>query len=245
MKSLNILPWVLFGGLLIANVGYVGVTRVRGDEQTVTATGQVEISTAPDLFTFNTFYEAKSTDQAASVAEINTKSKEVIAGLTAAGANPAKIKTSINSNKDYNFPNELDKKFATVLNVTIESPDLASSQKLQDYFVTSGAKGTLSPQPSFKQETRKKIEFELRDKAAADAKKNAEQTAKIMGKKLGKVVNVSDVNFGGYPMPYAMDKMSTLSSPVEMRATTSDGSAPVTPGEETKSMSLTVTYKVN
>lgn len=88
---------------------------------------------------------------------------------------------------------------------------------------------------SFGVDDKTKQEGEARQMAVAEAKKKAEQAAKIAGFKLGRIINYSE-NFGGSPRPI----------PLMMDAAKAVGSVPtqVEPGSSEVLVSVTLSYEI-
>jgi uncharacterized protein YggE len=86
------------------------------------------------------------------------------------------------------------------MTLAVEDKELA--QKVQDYLVSSGSIGQVTPMTGFTQETRKILKDEATTLAVEDAKKRAEQTANNLGVKVVKVIkiNETDDNYDIYPI---------------------------------------------
>jgi uncharacterized protein YggE len=117
--------------------------------------------------------------------------------------------------------------------LTITVNDKALTQKVQDYLVTTSPTGSVSPQTTFSEAKRKELESKARDEATKDARSKAEQSAKNLGFKIGKVKSVEDGSgFGGIVLREGL----TMAS--DSKAT----SLSVQPGENDLHYTVTVTY---
>jgi uncharacterized protein YggE len=205
--------------------------------RTVDVTGDATITAKPDQFVFYPAYEVQNADKAAALAELTKKSDEIVAKLKDLGVADSKIKTSTSG---YDYPVYYEKESGTPtytlqLTVTVGTNELA--QKVQDYLVGTSPTGAVSPQASFSDATRKKLESQARDNATKDARAKADQMAKNLGFKVGKVKTVQDGNgFGGYA-PLAEGRNMTT-----MIAEDTKSSLSVQPGENDLTYSVTVVY---
>lgn len=205
--------------------------------RTIDVTGDATLSARPDEFIFYPVYEVKSADKTAALAELSKKSSDVIAKLKELGVKDSQIKTSTNG---YSYPVRLEGEsvptYSTQVSITVGTEDLA--QKVQDYLVTTAPTGSVSPQASFSETTRKKLESEARNKATQDARSKADQMADNLGFRIGKVKSVQDgLGFDG---PITLEARNGM-------AATSDSSKPalsIQPGENELTYSVTVVYYI-
>src|SRR5262249_19017389 len=121
------------------------------------------------------------------------------------------------------------------LTVTVDNKDLA--QKAQDYLVSTTPTGTVTPQANFSETKRKQLEAQARDEATKDARAKADQSAKNLGFKVGKVKSVEDGTDTGRIVPLG------ASAPTESVAT--DNKLAVQPGQNDLNYSVTVVYFVH
>lgn len=211
-------------------------TSAQTSDRTIQVTGQTTLKAEPDEYIFYPAYEFKNKDRNAALAELSKKSDEVVAKLKSLGVSDSKIKV----NSDGYEPYYLEKTPGTTtytlrLTVVVDNRELA--QKVQDYLVTTTPTGTVSPQADFSDARRKELENQARDEATKDARAKADQTAKNLGFKLGKVKAVSDGSGFGDVIPYD----GRLEAAIDSSASTK---LAVQPGENELSYSITVTYFV-
>lgn len=205
--------------------------------RTINVTGETTISATPDEFVFMPSYQFVNADKTTALADITKRSEEIVAKLKELGVPESGIKTNTSNYQDLIYrENETSKPTYTLqLTVTVSSLELA--QKVQDYLVTTAPTGSVSPQPSFSDAKRKEIEGTARDQATQDARAKAEQTAKNLGFKLGKVQSVTDGSgFNG--IPYATGRAAAVPDSAK------SPSLSIQPGENKLTYSVTVVYYI-
>lgn len=171
-------------------------------ERTITVTGTAEITAEPDEYVFNPSYESKAADEQAALAASTAKTTEIVAKLKELGVPDRKIETNTSGYRNY-YDDEGQTYYA-YLTVTVDKKELA--QKVQDYLLTTGPSGSVSPLANFSKAKRKQLEDQGRDQATKDARAKADQSAANLGFKVGKVKSVKDqVNeyFPAYDTPEA------------------------------------------
>lgn len=205
--------------------------------RTVDVTGDATITARPDEFIFYPMYEVKSADKASALAELSKKSDDIVAKLKELGVEDKHIKTSTSG---YDYPVRLEGESVPTYNlqmtITVGTNDLA--QKVQDYLVSTTPTGSVSPQASFSEATRKKLEAQARDTATKDARGKADQMARNLGFRVGKVKSVQDgTGFGG---PITLEGRASAGA---MAAEDNSKSAlSIQPGENDLTYSVTVVY---
>ena len=122
------------------------------------------------------------------------------------------------------------------MTIKIDNRDLA--QKVQDYLITTSPTGAVSPQAGFSEAKRKTLETKARDQATKDARSKADQSAKNLGFKIGKVKTVTDSSGFGGPIVYGLAEGSNAG------VDSSNTKLAVQPGENDLQYSVTVTYYV-
>lgn len=207
-------------------------------DRTISVTGTGKVTATPDIYQFNPSYQKPTTE------ELNSTVTTVTDKLKELGVKEKDIQLQSNA---YGEPQPLNDKKTGIAPapeqqgssayLTIKVPNKELAQKVQDYIVTSGAEGQITPQPAFSDEKQKQLKEEARDKAIDDAKAQASKTAASLGAKLGRVVEVKDsTEFGGiYPlqegrsMVTAQDTASTL---------------PIFSGEQNVTFAVQVTFEI-
>lgn len=211
----------------------------EASDRTITATGQATQRAEPDEFIIHTTYEFKDPDFNTAFDALAKKSNEIVSHLT----NELKIdKKLIKSNADnyrrYNYMTAEDGQAIQTLDIAVTFVDKNDAQKIQDYLVTTKPIGSISPQASFSDMKRKELESKAHDEATKEARAKADQSARNLGFKIGKVKSVEDGSgFGGvYPMTSKaldLDAGSAERTKLEIQ-----------PGQEEITYSVTVTYFV-
>jgi uncharacterized protein len=234
------LRWVA-GALLIIIVVLLALWRpwqgTASEDQTIQVTGETTVTAVPDEFVFYPTYQFKASDNAAALTALAKKSDEVTAKLKELGVPENKIKTNSSGYGTSLMPTGggSDKTTYTLqLTVTVDNQELA--QKVQDYLLTTEPTGSVSPQPTFSDTKQRELEAEARDKATVDARAKAEQSAKNLGFRLGKVKSVNDGD-------------SYWTTPLGGRAASSDlatssNNLGLYPGENELPYSVTVIYYI-
>jgi len=210
-------------------------------DRTITITGEATIEAEPDLFTFSPQYELTGDDQDGVLEKATVKANEVVDGLKELGVEDKNIKLSSSSYNNWWYDEEEDTNYAYV-NLTVETENRDFAQEIQDYLISTGPEGQISPWSTFTEETQDTLELQAREQAIADAKEKATQSATELGTTVGRVVSVTEGNgFGGFPVAYAADALAIAES--------ADGnevarSLPIQPGENEFNFSITVVFEI-
>lgn len=229
---------VLLIGFLIA---FWGWKPWESGSQTVTVAGEATISATPDEFVFSPTYQKRAMVVTDAISQVSELGNGVVAKLKEMGVADDKIKTSVTSHQYYEpTTGKVTDEFAAnyAITATVNDKDLA--KKILEYVATTPTLYGVSPQSTFTKETRKKLESEARGKALADARAKAEQTAKELGVKLGRVDTVTEGSgFGG---PIIMDSHRGVSKPGMPEQTST--SPVLQTGSEDINFSVSVVYKI-
>ena len=213
----------------------------RGDRagDTVNVVGEATVKATPDEYMFMPYYQVKSDTKAAALAGATDKSSTVVKGLKDNGVAESSIKTSVSGYEDVDYgTNEpASKGWVYSVSITARVADEVIAQKVQDYLLTTEPEGDVTPMPTLSDTKRHTVEGEARDLATKDARAKADQTAKNLGFRLGRVKSVSDT--GGFNMPYPVDMMAGVSRE-KMPVSALD----LHPGENDLTYSVQVTYYV-
>ena len=230
-----ILALIIIGGLLV--VWKPWEAGADASDRTITVTGTAEVTAEPDEYVFTPRYEFKNADRKAAQAEATAKTNEIVSELKKLGVPDRKIKTDA-SNYDYSFyPDSADKTTYTAsITVTVDDKDLA--QKVQDYLLTTTPQGEVTPSADFSKAKRQQLTNEGRDQATKDARAKADQSAKNLGFKIGKVKAVKDQSDNYFDIYGARDSVMSAAGGASAE------SAPIQQGENDLSYQVTVTYYV-
>lgn len=210
--------------------------RYDRDARTVSATGDATIKAVPDEYAFYPVYTLKNSDKATAIAESSKKSDEVVQKLKELGVADSKIKTSVNGYQDMYMANQSSGDYVYTVSLTVTLSDKTLAQKVQDYLVSTGPEGGVSPQPTFSESKRKQLESVARGDASKDARKKAEQLANTLGGRIGDIKTITDSGgFGGVPIPM-------MDSSVKSVAPSGGPTLTLQPGENELTYSVSVEY---
>lgn len=210
--------------------------RFDAEARTVTVTGDAKILAEPDEYVFTPIYEFQNADRAAALAEMSTRSDEIIAELEKIGVAGSAIKSN---SEGYDYP-MFEKQGVAVptysLRLTVTITDKALAQKVQDYLASTTPTGAVSPQLDFSPAKRKQLESQARNDATKDARTKAEQSARNLGFSVGKVKSVNDAGTFGEIYPILREGIAD-----DHAATTSLG---LQPGQNELNYQVNVVYFV-
>lgn len=203
----------------------------------ITVAGEATISAEPDEFEFSPYYEEKGTDQEALKEKLTQKSNETVDKLKELGVEDKDIKLDVSSYDYWYWQEDEEGVLNAYITITIQDGDLV--QQVQDYLLTTDAKGQLTPRASFSKEKRKQLDAQAVEEASTEARAKAEAQAKLFGAKLGDVIEVNqqrDSIFG-----YSVDAVTLESSDLSV---SSAASLPVLQGEQDYSQTVSVVYEL-
>lgn len=218
VMSLN-LKYVCLALLLII-IGMLAVWKpwssdVQDNSRVVKVTGTAKVTAVPDEFVFYPTYEFKNANKDAALAALTKKSEELIKKLKELGVADNKIKTNSDGYSSPTVEQDSSSVLADpenlrpvepghiqpkpqgstyTLRMTITAGNKELATKVQDYLVTTAPTGSVSPQANFSDAKRKELEQKARDTATKEARTKAEQSAKNLGFKIGKVKSIDDGN---------------------------------------------------
>lgn len=203
-------------------------------DRTIDITGEARVTAVPDEFAFYPSYNFNNTDPQAALDAVTKKSEEVVAKLKELGVPESKIKVNSSGYDNKAYPERAEGEARIYnLSLTITVGDKALAQKVQDYLITTNPTGAITPQPSFSEAKRKELEDEARDAATQDARRKADQMAKNLGFRLGKVKAVS-----------IQPDYRILPLGVEASDAVATKSLQLLPGENDLTYTVTVTYYI-
>lgn len=200
------------------------VTTTKSDAFSVTGEGKVEAK--PDSATVRLGVVARAVTSEQAKTALNTNINKVIEAVKAVGVDEKDIKTeNFNVYPEYSQPVTLTQPAeqnrisgytaSTNIAVTVATADLAN--QIIDIGVANGANQVGGVDFQVKDETASLNK--ARELAVADAKKKAEDASRIAGFKLGKIINYSEGEGGGYPRLMStgavMDKAGGVPTQIE------------------------------
>lgn len=171
------------------------------DARTIEVRGEATLTARPDEFVFYPSYKFENADKNTALAELTKKSDEIVAKLKELGVPENKIKTTSNGGAAYgpepSKENDADTTYSLQLTITVNDDKM--TQKVQDYLASTTPIGSISPQANFSDTKRKELEDKARVEALKDGKTKADQSAKELGFKVGKVKAITDGSFAVFP----------------------------------------------
>jgi uncharacterized protein YggE len=232
------LPLVL---ALLIIAGMLGIWRpwsatTSNDSRTISVSGQATITADPDEFTFNPSYDFTGSKQQA-LADATAKTTEIVAKLKSLGVPDNKIKTDT-SGYSSNYYDPSSSTYYAYLTIIVGKKDLA--QKVQDYLLTTDPSGSVTPQAEFSKAKEQQLTSTARDQATKDARVKADQTAKNLGFKVGKVKAFHDEPDNNFIQPI-YGKATAVSNDLAVGA----ASAPIQQGQNDLVYEVSVTYYID
>lgn len=236
--DLRLISAILLVAVVALVIAWMPWNSKTSDSETIKVTGEAVLKAEPDQFVFYPSYQFKSADKADSSNQATEKGNEVSAKLKDLGIADSKVKVSVDGYMGRPYPdNGVDEYIYTAqLTVTVDNKDKA--QEIQDYLASTQPQGSVTPQGTFSEAKRIELEAQARDQATKDARAKADQSAKNLGFKVGRVKSVEDgVGFnGGGPITLEERGMAAMDS------TAASSTLVVQPGENEIRYSVTVTY---
>lgn len=205
--------------------------------KTVTVVGQAKIQQKSQIATFAAGVTAVNDNKEVAVREVNKKIETIIQSVKDFGIKPEDIKTqnlSIYQGEQTYYEEGVAKskpgqwRVNNSIDITLRDVDRAS--QLTDLLSESGATNVYGPNFSF--EDTQDIETSLLEDAIKDARKKAEIIAASSGRKLGKIISVTEGT--GAPtsfIPFSLDRGG-------------GGGASLEPGSGTVAKTVTVVFEL-
>lgn len=172
----------------------------------ITVTGSATVTAVPDQYQFTPSWTRDT------VPEITNLNSQIVEKLKELGVKDSQIKNNAGSygSPELYYTVPMNGRQKTTLSITVTIRDKQLAQKVQDYLLTTEPSGAITPYPSFSSSKQKELQNTLRNDATKDAKDKANQTAKGLGSKVGKIIEVSESFTGSfYPMPVTMSDTNT------------------------------------
>ena len=213
------------------------VQPVPGTRLDVVATG--EVNRVPDLAIISAGVVTRASTATAALAQNADRMQRVVAALRRAGVAERDIQTSsINLNPDYRYvenqPPVLTG-YQASNQVSVRFRDIAQSGRILDALVAEGANQISGPTLTIdKPET---ALDEARRDAISRARARAQLYANAVGKRVGRILLISEAG-GGFPVPPPMPMMMRRGEAAQAADTS------IIPGEQTLSVTLTVSFEL-
>ncbi|MBS3163562.1 SIMPL domain-containing protein [Candidatus Woesearchaeota archaeon] len=194
-------------------VGILIILSQVGEKNTISATGNSQMTVAPDQALVYLLIETRSKSAEDAKNQNALISTNVLTALDKIGISKDQIET-----ENYNLYPEYDwsdneqniKGYIASNNIKIKSEDFTDVGKIIDASVDAGS---LVSYINFELSNEKTNEYkkQVLAKASEDAKQKAESIAGGLGKKLGDVVSVSSSDFNYMPYPLYRAEASSVS----------------------------------
>lgn len=206
--------------------------------ESVSVTGEAKSIQTNQIASFSAGVDVVNENKDVAVKEVNTKVESMINAVKKFGVNQKDIQTqnvSIYQNEESYWDNGVQKsrkgQWRVSNSVEITLREINKASELADVLTNSGANNVYGP--NFRLDDTSEAEKGLFDAAMKDAKDKAELIAKSSGRKLGKVISVTEDGAidGIYPMALKGDM--------------GGGGAPIEPGSGTVSQNLNVVFELN
>lgn len=178
------------------------VTTTKNATFDVTGTGKASVK--PDIATVQAGVSSSGPTTAIVQEQMNISINKISAAIKNLGIDPKDIQTSnynVNPVYDYTLGQKITG-YSANTNLTIKVRDINKTNQVIDVSTTNGATNVTSL--GFSTEDQSGAENEARKIAVSDAKKKAENAAKIVGFTLGKIINYSESFGGNFPRPVAL-----------------------------------------
>jgi uncharacterized protein YggE len=212
------------------------VQALDGTRLDIVATG--EVNRVPDIVRIGAGVVTTAPTASAALAENATRMRNVRDALRRAGVADRDIQTSaINLFPDYRHDQQGGNPqligYRASNELTVRFRDIASSGKILDALVAQGANQINGPMLGI--DKPEEALDEARTKALTVARARADLYARALGKRVGRILWVSEGGGGAYPMPM----MRQRGMAVGEAASTS-----VEPGEQTLAVTLSVSFEL-
>jgi uncharacterized protein len=209
------------------------VNTNKTDAFTVSGTGKS--SAKPDMAVVTVGVSANATTVETAQEQMNGNINKVIEVIKKLGIKAEDIKTtnySVNPITDFREGSQKINGYSANTNVSIKVRDTSKANSVVD--AATGAGANQIGGVSFEVSDKTKAENETREMAVKEAKKKAEDAARIAGFKLGRIVNYSEeLPFGG-PIPLRAQSSSEAA----------DKSTNIEPGTSDIEVTVTLSYEI-
>lgn len=213
----------------------VPARAISGTRLDIVATG--EVSRVPDIARINAGVVTQARTATEAIAQNAQRMERVIAALKRAGIAERDIQTSsINLNPEYRYVENqapILTGYRASNEVTVRFRDIAETGAILDALVAEGANQINGPMLEIDKPD--EALDEARRQALEKARARAEMYAQATGMRVTRILAISESAVAGPPIPYPV---------MRMEAAAQDASTKIVPGEQTLSVTLSVTYEL-
>lgn len=214
MSKINLTPIIVTIIVVLGLiVGILIILSQIGEKNTISSTGNSQMTVAPDRAIVYLLIEARSKSADDTKNQNAVISTNVLNSLDKIGISKDQIETeNYNIYPEYDWTNNQQtlKDYVASNNIKITSKDFTNVGKIIDASVDAGS---LVSYINFELSNEKTNEYKKQAlaKASEDAKQKAESIANGLGKKLGNLVSVSSSDFNYMPYPLYRAEVSGVS----------------------------------
>jgi uncharacterized protein YggE len=216
-----------------AQTSEVQLPPITGTRLDINATG--EVTRVPDVAVISAGVVTRAATAGSAIQDNSARMERVIAALKAAGVADRDVQTSsINLNPEYRYGENQPPKlvgYSVSNTVSIRFRDIRNSGKILDALVTEGANQINGPTLTI--DKPESALDEARMNAIANGKARAELYARTLGKRVARVVSVSE-SASSYPVPPPM--------PVMMEARAQAADTKIVPGDQKLQVSVAMVF---
>lgn len=235
MSSVLFVVLLALGGMFLPSWGRIQFAPTR----TVTVVGEAKSQEKSQIAVFTAGVNAFNDDKTAAVSDVNKKVEAIIQAVKVFGVTPQDIKTqslNIYQNQEQYYDETGRQKYrpgqwnvSNTVEITLRNVDQASA--LAGVLTNSGANNVYGPNFTFDDTSEKATA--LLDAAFKNAQIKADKVAQSTGRKLGKVVSVSEAGASQQPVTYA-----------RMEGGGGGGGGAIEPGTGSVTKIVTVTFEL-
>jgi uncharacterized protein YggE len=205
--------------------------------------GQGSASAAPDQATISFGVTKNAATVASAQEQTNSAINSILEGLKDLGASNKDIKTtnySVNPNYNFDTGGQRITGYNVTQNIDLKLKDIKNVNRAIDVITGNGANLVGQIQFGFSDKTKKDLEETARKEAVGNAKQKAQNIAKVSGVRLGKIVNVQEVEDESLPRPLPVELDRKIGGTEPVTPPTE-----ITPGENSVKVNIILTYEIN
>lgn len=204
--------------------------------------GEAEIEVVPDVAEVSLGINIQRNTVAQAQEEANQVTAAIFAQMKSLGIDDQDIKTSnysIFPNYDYSSGSNRINGYAVNSTLTVKVKDFDKLNSVIDLATANGANQVGGIQFTLSEDKEKELKKQARQEAIEDAQASAEELARLSGVRLGKVVDVTESQVGGGPVPMLGRAEMMVAKDAAQPATPTT----VEPGSTTYQYSVTLSYE--
>lgn len=211
--------------------------------ETISVSAQGTFDATPDVAKITATIESKNPNLDQARSENEKKVSQIVARLKQLKVDEKDIKTqNISAGKGYPDdvsiqiypapPRPNTNQFSTSLEITIRS--FETTDEIITALTANGATNLYGPQLTLSDSKLEEAKSQAREKAVVNARKKAGELARASGRKIGKVVKITEQGDYAYPMPMMARAESDLVQKVSQ----------IQPGQNNVSINLSVDFEL-